>query len=120
MRKNKAIVLKDLNTRLSIPIDQNIVLSLPHFDKEKKVYYLDRIKELEDTNQKLKDALNSLSNKRDELKYLKEFRNIFTGHCIIHNVKKTVIQCTETIRKGNCNFYNECNERKKWNKLIIF
>lgn len=119
MKKSKAIVLKDLKTRLSIPIDESIIIKPPSDLIQNKKYFQDRIKELEESNRKYKDIINSLSGRRDELKYLQEFRNKFSAKCPAHLIRKTIIQCTESIRKGSCTFSEQCIERKRWNNLLI-
>jgi hypothetical protein len=116
-KQKKAIVLKDLNTSLSIPFD-GIIVKAPNDQIENKQYYQDRVKELLEANRKLKDALNSLSDRKDELKYLKEFRALFMGHCIKDNVRKTIIMCTNTIRREDCGYKEMCIVRKKWLELI--
>lgn len=115
LKNKKAIVLKDVNTRLSIPTD-GVIFKAPQDQQDSKQYYQDKIKELQESNRELIEAVKLVESKIVELKYLKEFRDMFAGHCIAHNVMKTVIQCTVTIRKGACNFHNTCNERKKWNR----
>jgi hypothetical protein len=99
VKKTKAIMLKDLETRLSIPFDQDIIIRLPQQERDKKEYYLDHIASLKETNRKLKDIINKSSEQREQLKYLQEF-------------------CTESIRKDNCGFQDTCNERIKWDKLV--
>lgn len=88
-----------------------ISIGLSVDERDKKEYFKTRIKELEDANRKLKDAYNSLSNRRDEIKYLKQFREIFSGHCIAFNVKLTIIQCSDHIRKGKCKMQFLCKTR---------
>ena len=117
-KSKKAIVLKDLKTRLSIKPDSDIIIRLPESERDQKEYYLVTINTQKETIKKLKDVINSLSGKQDELKFLKYFRDMFSGRCIAFNVRKTIIQCTETIRKGNCNFKNTCTLRKKFDKLV--
>lgn len=83
-------------------------------ESDKKDYFKNRIKELQDTNLDLKKALNSLSERRDELKYLTEFRDLFSGHCISGNINKiTILQCTYRIKKGQCNMSDKCKTRLK-------
>ena len=86
-----------------------IGLSIDEIDK--KDYFKTRIKVLEENNLKLKKAINSLSDRRDEIKYLKQFREIFSGHCIAFNVKLTIIQCSDHIRKGKCKMQFLCKTR---------
>ena len=117
-KSKKAIVLKDLKTRLAIKPDSDIIIRLPPSERDQKEYYLDTIKRQKETIQKYKDLYNSTIDKREELKYLQEFRDMFSGRCVSFNTRKTIIQCTETIRKGNCNFKDTCVLRKKFDKLV--
>jgi hypothetical protein len=119
-KKDSAIVLRDLETRIVIPHDEPIIIKPTEDQVQNKKYYEDRIKELLEANRKLKDALNSLADKRDELKYLREFRSLFMGHCVKDNVRKTIIMCTNTIKREDCGYKEMCIERKKWMKLIEF
>lgn len=87
-------------------------------ESNKKEYLMNRIKELETANQKLKDALNSLSGRRDEIKYLKEFREMFSGYCMKRNVKMTIIQCSNLIKKEDCSMKETCKTRLEILKRI--
>lgn len=80
-------------------------------EDEQKDYYIDRIKELTKSNMKLKEALNSLSDRRDEIKYLKEFRDIFLMYCMKYNVKLTILQCTSKILLEGCPMKYTCKPR---------
>lgn len=117
-RKKKAIMLRDMKTRLAIKPDSDIIIRLPETERDQKEYYLDTIKRQKETIKKYKDLYNSTLDKRDELKYLKDFRDMFAGQCIAGNIRRTIIQCTEHIRKGRCNFKDSCILRKKWDKLV--
>jgi hypothetical protein len=111
MKPKKAIVLKDVNTKLSIPTD-GIIFNPPLDQQESKQYYQDRIKLLQ-------DKLIRLQKLEAQMGYLQEFRKLLSGYCINNNIQKTVIQCTVTRRKEDCTF-KECNELKKWKKLLSF
>ena len=89
-----------------------ISIGLSIDERDKKDYFDTRIKELEEANRKLKDALNSLSGRRDEIKYLKKFRDLFSGYCVSANVKVTIIQCTERIKNDKCKKYENCKTRR--------
>lgn len=80
-------------------------------ERDKKDYFKTRIKELEKNNLKLKKALNSLSDRRDEIKYLKQFRDFFTGFCINANVDVTILQCADRLRTGKCKMQFLCKTR---------
>ena len=90
-----------------------ITIGLSIDESDKKEYFKTKIRELENANLDLKKALNSLSNRRDEIKFLKQFRELFSGHCIGANTKLTIIQCSERIKKGRCNIPNKCKTRLK-------
>ena len=97
-----------------------ITIGLSIDESDKKEYFKIRIKELEEANRKLKDALNSLSGRRDEIKYLKQFRDLFSGHCIGANVKLTIIQCSERVIKGKCNMPDKCKTRLNILEKVYF
>lgn len=111
-------MLRDLTDKFIVDPKQDIIIRLPPSERDQKEYYLDTIKRQKETIQKYKDLYNSTIDKRDELKYLQEFRDMFSGRCVSFNTRKTIIQCTETIRKGNCNFKDTCVLRKKFDKLV--
>ena len=117
-RPKKAIMLRDMKTKLAIKPDSDIIIRLPESERDQKEYYLDTIKAQKESIKKLKDVINSLSGKQEELKYLKEFRTMFVGNCHALNHRKTIIQCTETIRKGKCEYPKLCELRKKFDKLV--
>jgi demethoxyubiquinone hydroxylase (CLK1/Coq7/Cat5 family) len=117
-KKDSAIVLRDLDTRLVIPHDEPIIIKPTEDQIQNKKYYEDRIKELQESNRKYKDIINSLTGRQEELKYLRQFKRMLSGHCVTHMVTKTIIQCSETIIKGACTFDDQCIERKKWNNLL--
>ena len=117
-KKSRAIILKDLSPNFIVDPTKDIIIRLPESERNQKEYYLDTIKVQKESIKKLKDVINSLSGKQDELKYLREFRNMFSGQCIAGNVRRTIIQCTEHIRKGRCKFKDSCTLRKKWDKLV--
>ncbi len=117
-KSKKAIMLRDMETRLAIKPDADIIIRLPESERDQKEYYLETIKRQLETIQKYKDLYNSTLDKRDELKYLKEFRDMFAGNCHAFNHRKTIIQCTETIRKGKCEYPELCTLRKKFDKLV--
>ena len=89
-----------------------ISIGLSLDERDKKDYFETRIKELEEANRKIKDALNSLSGRREEVIYLKKFRDLFSGYCISANVKVTIIQCTERIKNDRCKKNDKCKTRK--------
>jgi len=112
-KETKALALYHQPHRgLTSPKDRRVLiigLSLDEIDKRE--YLLDEIKTLKANNQKLKDAINSLSGRKDELKYLKEFRDIFLMHCIKSNVRKTILQFTSTILLEGCAMKYTCKPR---------
>jgi len=112
-RKDKSLIIyTQPNKGITVHDKRNtLTIGLSIDERDKKDYFKTRIKELEEANRKLKDAINSLSDRRDEIKYLKQFREIFSGHCIAFNVKLTIIQCSDHIRKGKCKMQFLCKTR---------
>lgn len=122
MKKTKALALYNQPHRgLTSPKDRRVlIIGLSPDEIDKREYLLDEIKTLKANNQKLKDAINSFSRKRDELKYLKEFRNMFIGRCEKNNIRMTILQCTGHIRNEGCNWKDVCKTRNDiLNRLSI-
>ena len=119
-KKDKSLIIYNQPHKgLSIHSKRQVLkIGLSNDEEDKKEYYLNRIKELEKANNKLKDAINSLSGRRDELKYLKEFRDIFILHCIKSNIRLTILQCTSMILREGCSMKDTCKPRKEILKRI--
>ena len=113
MKKNKSLILYNQPHKgLSVPTKRDFLkIGLSIDEEDKKEYSNQRIKEQDETIKKLKDVINSLSGKRDELKYLKEFRNMFLMHCIKSNIRLTIIQCSNHIKKEGCKMKDQCKPR---------
>ena len=82
-------------------------------------YYRD---ELEDTLKRFdtfKEKVNAIIEKGKQQEYLFEFRRMLSGQCIIHHYNITIIQCTNYIKNGKCNFHKDCKLRKNILELII-
>lgn len=82
-------------------------------------YYEEMIKDLqgelvnkESSIESLKKALNSLSEKSKYISALESFREMFMMNCISFNIKKTIFQCNESIKRNQCTFHKECTDRK--------
>ena len=112
-KKDKSIIIYNQPHKgLSVHSKRHVLkIGLSNDEEDKKEYYLNRIKELETANQNLKDAYNSLTGRREELKYLKEFRDIFLMHCMKSNIRKTILQCTSTILLDGCSMKDTCKPR---------
>ena len=122
MKKSKALALyQQPHKGLTSPKDRRVlIIGLSPDETDKVQYYLNEIDILKQNNQKLKDAINSLSVRRDELKYLKEFRLMFIGQCDKHNIRMTILQCTGHIRKDGCEWKDVCKTRNDiLNRLSI-
>lgn len=123
MKNNKSLILYNQPHKgLSVPTKRDILkIGLSIDEGDKKEYYMNEIKILKENNKKLQDALNSLSGRRDELKYLKEFRKMFTLKCMVLNITLTLLQCSVNIRKGRCKerAYTICKPRKELLEKII-
>jgi len=119
-KKNKSLIIYNQPHKGIKVYDKRDVLEigLSIDEGDKKDYYLDRIKNLEKSNMNLKDALNSLSGRRDELKYLKEFREMFSGYCMKRNINMTLIQCSNLIKKEGCSMKETCRPRLEILKRI--
>lgn len=113
MKNNKSLIVYNQPHKGLKVYDKRDVLEigLSINEDEQKDYYKDRIKKLTKSNMNLKEALNSLSDRRDELKYLKEFRNMFSGYCMKRNTTLTIIQCLNVIKKEGCSMKDTCKPR---------
>ena len=65
----------------------------------------------------LEEEIKSLSHAKEQIKHLKAFRDILSGHCFQKNGPVTIIQCSELWKAGKCKF-EECETRKKWIRLF--
>lgn len=94
------------------------VISLSDEQKSQKEYYKDEIAELKKTIKDYKKIINQTMEKRDYIEALEGFRKMLIVSCIIDNNKKTIIHCTDTIKRNDCKFHETCIERKRVLNLI--
>jgi len=121
---NKQIISKEIKPL--VRKEDSIILFHP--DKaNKEDYYQQEIKKLhktiEDKDKTIKhykDLLNKFLDERDELKYLRQFREKLSLLCILNNNKITIFQCSHLIKTGKCNFYEKCKPRNIIKNLLNF
>ena len=122
MKSSKKLALYNQPHRgLSVPKGKRVlIIGLSSDEIENQQYLLDEIKVLKENIKKLKDTINFYSTRGDELKYLKEFRKLFMGKCDKLNIRITILQCTEHIRKEGCRWKDVCKTRNTiLNRLSI-
>jgi len=92
----------------------------PHEDDVRALEYYRE--ELEDTLKRFdafKEKMNAIIEKGKQQEYKNEFRKMLSGHCIVKLRNITIIQCTNYIIRGECNFYKECKTRQKILNTIV-
>ena len=73
---------------------------------------------LQDHILNLEEEIKSLSHAKEQIAYLKAFRDILSGHCFQKNKTVTIIQCSELWKAGRCKF-KECKTRTQWESLFF-
>ena len=81
-------------------------------------YYRDELEVQVNKFEAFKDKVNSIIEKGKQQEYLNEFRKMLSGSCITHNRTVTIIQCTNIITRGQCNFHQQCETRKTILEMI--
>lgn len=61
----------------------------------------------------LEEEIKSLSHAKEQIKHLKVFRDLLSGHCLQIDAPITIIHCSELWKAGKCRF-EECPTRKPW------
>ena len=71
----------------------------------------------EDHVLQLEEELKSLSHAKEQIAYLKAFRDMLSGYCIFKNKDITILQCS-AFRKQQCKF-DDCKTLKPWKDLFL-
>jgi len=79
-------------------------------EQAKDQYFKDHLLDLE-------EEIKSLSHAKEQIAYLKAFRDLLSGHCLQKGHTITIIQCSELWKAGKCQF-EECETRKPWVRLF--
>ena len=66
---------------------------------------------------RLEEEIKSLSHAKEQIAYLKSFRDLLSGQCFQIKNPITIIHCSELWKANNCRF-EECETRKSWIELF--
>ena len=66
----------------------------------------------------LKEEIKSLSNAKEQIAYLKAFRDLLSGYCFKITGPVTIIHCSELWNAKKCK-YAECETRNGWKPLFL-
>ena len=66
----------------------------------------------------LEEEIKSLSHAKEQIAYLKTFRDLLSGQCFQIDKPITIIHCSELWKAGKCKF-EECETRKPWASLFL-
>ena len=66
----------------------------------------------------LEEEIKSLSHAKEQIAYLKAFRDLLSGQCIQLEHPITIIHCSELWKSHKCRF-EECETRKPWASLFL-
>lgn len=91
--------------------ETHIRIGITPVEQAKEQYLQDHILNLE-------EEIKSLSHAKEQIAYLKAFRDILSGHCLQKNGLVTIIQCSELWKANRCK-YEECETRKPWASLFL-
>lgn len=94
---------------------------IPITDRKSLIsYYKEEIERLnqvisdkEKSIKDLKNAINKFSKEKEQLQFLRRFKDHLTINCISGNTQLTLYQCSNRIKKKQCTFFNQCKPRKE-------
>jgi len=66
----------------------------------------------------LEEEIKSLSHAKEQIKYLKVFRDLLSGHCFQTDAPTTIIHCSESWKSGKCK-HEKCETRIPWKSLFL-
>ncbi len=66
----------------------------------------------------LEEEIKSLSHAKEQIAYLKSFRDLLSGQCFQIKTPITIIHCSELWKAGKCQF-EECETRNAWKSLFL-
>ncbi len=65
----------------------------------------------------LEEEVKSLSHAKEQIAYLKAFRDLLSGQCFQKTGPITIIHCSELWKANKCK-YEECETRNEWLELF--
>ena len=111
-KKSKDIIPLFSNTKKGLLArDKTLEIGLNPDEKAQDQYQQDYLLNLE-------EEIKSLSHAKEQIAYLKAFRDLLSGFCFQKNGPVTIIHCSELWKAGKCK-YAECETRKKWKSLFL-
>ena len=66
----------------------------------------------------LEEEIKSLAHAKEQITYLKAFRDLLSGHCFQIAGPVTIIHCSELWKSKQCQS-KECETRKPWTNLFL-
>ncbi len=66
----------------------------------------------------LEEEIKSLSHAKEQIAYLKAFRDLLSGQCFQIDHPITIIHCSELWNAKKCK-YDECETRNGWKSLFL-
>ena len=91
--------------------EATLEIGLTPDEKAKDQYFKDHLLDLE-------EEIKSLAHAKEQITYLKAFRDLLSGHCFQIAGPVTIIHCSE-LRKANKCKHAKCPIRNKWKKLFL-
>lgn len=111
-KKSKDIIPIFYNTKKGLLArDKTLEIGLNPDEKAQDQYKQDHLLNLE-------EEIKSLSHAKEQIAYLKAFRDLLSGPCLQINATITIIHCSELWKSKKCRF-EECETRKKWKSLFL-
>ncbi len=91
--------------------EATLEIGLTPDEQAKDQYFKDHLLDLE-------EEIKSLSHAKEQIAYLKAFRDLLSGYCIQKNAQITIIHCSELWKANKCKF-EECTTSKPWKSLFL-
>jgi len=111
-KKSTAIVPLFSNQKKGLlTLKAGLEFGISQDEKAQELYRQDHLLNLE-------EEIKSLSHAKEQIAYLKAFRDLLSGPCLQKNGPVTIIHCSELWKTGKCRF-KECETRKKWKSLFL-
>lgn len=91
--------------------ESTLEIGLNPDEQAKDQYFKDHLMDLE-------EEIKSLSHAKEQIAYLKAFRDLLSGQCFQIETPITIIHCSELWKNNKCK-YEECETRKAWISLFL-
>ncbi len=111
-KKSKAIVPLFSNQKeLLLVTEKPLIWGLNPNEQAKDQYFKDHLLDLE-------EEVKSLAHAKEQITYLKAFRDLLSGHCFQIAGPVTIIHCSELRKADKCK-HDKCPTRNKWKSLFL-